>query len=98
VNKDGLKLIVDEEYEKLYLDEVKQCYVLWLIISHVMWYDIFILLEEKEVKNFLDEDGKVNLANFKHFANYVALHRPGLFGKTTPWDERILFREERKIE
>ncbi|HMV42563.1 MAG TPA: hypothetical protein PK079_15695 [Leptospiraceae bacterium] len=100
MEKENLKLIYDDEYNKLYFDEVNQYYVLWLMISHVMWYDIYIRLIDEEVKKILKPDGEINEVEFRHFANDIALCRPGLVGRYTPWDERILYRKniEKEIE
>ncbi len=90
-----MKIIFSDEYSRLYFDEVNNEYVLWLLISHVMWYDVYIRLLEAEVKLFIDSDHTFHEIQFRHFANDVALSRPGLVGKYTPWDDRILLREEK---
>ena len=89
-----MKLIFDDEYSKLYFDEENQYYVLWLMISHGMWYDVYIRLLKEEVTLFINSDNSLNEIQFRHFANDVALTRPGLVGKSTFWDERILPRGE----
>lgn len=90
-----LKLLFDDEYSRLYYDETNQYYVLWLLITHIMWYDVYIRLIEDETKLFLKEENKIDEVQFRHFANDVALTRPGLVGKSTIWDDRILLREEK---
>ncbi len=90
-----LKLIFDDEYSRLYFDEVNQYYVLWLMITHVMWYDVYIRLIDEEVSQFLAKENTLDRVQFRHFANDVALSRPGLVGKSTTWDERILLRENK---
>jgi hypothetical protein len=90
-----MKIIFDDEYSRLYFDEVNNDYVLWLLISHVMWYDVYIRLLKEEVNLFIDSDHTFHEIQFRHFANDVALSRPGLVGKSTNWDDRILLREEK---
>jgi hypothetical protein len=90
-----LKLIFDDEYSRLYYDEANQYYVLWLMITHVMWYDVYIRLIQEETNVFLSKENILDTVQFRHFANDVALQRPGLVGKFTIWDDRILAREEK---
>jgi hypothetical protein len=91
---DQMKLIFDDEYSRLYFDEANGYYVLWLMISHVMWYDIYIQLTSEEVSQFLNSDHSVSEVKFRHFANDVAISRPGLVGRNSSWDDRILLRED----
>ena len=93
---ENMKLIFDDEYSRLYFDEANRYYVLWLMISHVMWYDIYIWLTNEEVSLFLNSDHSIDEVQFHHFANDVALSRPGLVGRNSIWDDRILVREENR--
>ncbi len=90
-----LKLLFEDEYSRLYYDEANQYYVLWLMITHIMWYDVYIRLIDEETNLFLGEENKIKEVEFRHFANDVALTRPGLVGKSSIWDDRILLREEK---
>ena len=80
---ENMKLIFDDEYSRLYFDEANRYYVLWLMISHVMWYDIYIWLTNEEVSQFLNSDHSIDEVQFRHFANDVALSRPGLVGRNS---------------
>ena len=87
---ENMKLIFDDEYSRLYFDEANRYYVLWLMISHDIW------LTNEEVSLFLNSDHSIDEVQFRHFANDVALSRPGLVGRNSIWDDRILVREENR--
>ena len=81
---DQMKLIFDDEYSRLYFDEANGYYVLWLMISHVMWYDIYIQLtsEEVSIKQFGYVERKQSLSSVC-FGMKNTFHKSSIYDKIT---------------
>ncbi len=89
--------LLHEPEKKFYFDLRKRMYILHAVINHIMLYDVYIQILEKEVVPFLGKDGKFSKTEFEKFVSNIVRFKPGL-GRKTPWEERILSREiETKI-
>lgn len=90
--------LLHEPEKNFYFDLRKRMYILHTIINHIMWYDVYIQILEKEVEPFLGKDGKFSKTEFDRFYSSIIRFKPGL-GTKTPWEERILPKEiETKIK
>ena len=90
--------IVNHEDRKLFYDLEERIYILYLVLNHIMWYDVYINVIEEEANIFLGHDGSLNLSKFESFVSQIARFKPGL-GRQSPWEERVLPRSfEDKIK
>lgn len=89
----ALSLVLDLEYDKLFFDSEKKKYYMYLLITHIAWYDVIIELDDSDTANFLTE-GRVDREKFRKFASETAVSRPGLTYRTNPYDSKILHRTD----
>ena len=56
-----------------------------------------LIFDDEYSRLYFDEansDHSISEVKFRHFANDVAISRPGLVGRNSSWDDRILLRED----
>lgn len=92
----ALSLVLDLEYDKLFFDSEKNRYYMYLLITHIAWYDVIIELDDSDTANFL-RDGQVDREKFRKFASETAVSRPGLTYRTNPYDSKILQRTDQIV-
>lgn len=89
----ALTLVLDLEYDLLFFDSEKNRYYLYLLITHICWYEIILELDENDVFQFMS-DGKLDQEKFRKFASAIAASRPGLTYMKNSYDSKILDRSD----